>query len=305
MRRGLVALTALGLALAVALSGCSASRPPAASAGDKLSVVAAEDMWGSIASELGGTKAEVRSIVANPNADPHEYEATVADAKAVASANLTIANGAGYDTWMTDLVAASSARARVNLNVSTIAGVKAGGNPHLWYSPSAVRIFADKVTAAYKRLDPADAAYFDQQHARFVTQTLKPYDELVSAIASTYASEPIGTSESLVLPLAEACKLRVITPLGLTSAISEGIDPSAADKATADAQIRGKQIRVFVYNRQNSTPDVAALADEAKAAGIPVVTMTETIEPPGTSFVAWQVAQLEALRSALATSTGR
>ena len=41
-----------------------------------LKIVAAEDMWGSLAGQLAGDKAQVLSIVSDPNADPHEYEST-------------------------------------------------------------------------------------------------------------------------------------------------------------------------------------------------------------------------------------
>ena len=84
------------------------------------------------------------------------------------------------------------------------------------------------------------------------------------------------------------------------NAISEGTGPTVADKATVDAQIKARRIKVFIYNRQNSTPDVMALVNEAKAQGIPVVTVTETLEPATATFQDWQSAQLESIQQALA-----
>ncbi|TMI76504.1 ABC transporter substrate-binding protein, partial [Candidatus Bathyarchaeota archaeon] len=60
----------------------------------QVQVVAAENFWGSLVSQLGGTHTQVLSIVSDPNADPHEYESNAANARAIANANLVIVNGA-------------------------------------------------------------------------------------------------------------------------------------------------------------------------------------------------------------------
>jgi zinc/manganese transport system substrate-binding protein len=292
-------------ALAFALAGCIASAPPSAGTAGRIRVVAAESCWGSIAEQLGGDKVHVTSLISNPNADPHDYEPTVGDARAMANANYVVYNGIGYDPWAQRLLGANPVQGRAVLDIGTVAGVAAGGNPHQWYSPSVVRAVVRAIAADYAKLDPTDAAYFERRRQEFETRILADYDALVSQIASTYAGTPIGASESLVAPLAAALHLKLITPPGLLTAVSEGVDPSAADKALADRQIKTKQIAVFVYNRQNSTPDVMALVAEAKAAGIEVVTVTETPEPTGALFQDWQVAQLRQIKDALSKATGR
>jgi zinc/manganese transport system substrate-binding protein len=105
--------------------------------------------------------------------------------------------------------------------------------------------------------------------------------------------------------LSPATGLDLRTPAAFLTAISEGTDPSAADKATIDAQIKTKQIKVYVYNSQNATPDIQAQVKAAKAQGIPVTTITETLTPAGASFQQWQVAQLDALQKALAQAPGK
>ena len=299
------ATAALALATVLMLVGCATSARPAASPGAPIRVLAAESTWGSIAEQLGGAKAQVTSVIANPNTDPHDYEPTVADARNAADASIVVYTGAGYDSWVGRLLAASPNPARIELNVGDRAGVSAGGNPHLWYSPSVVHAVARRITEGYKRLDPADAAYFDQRQTAFESQSLAKYDALVAQIASDYAGTPIGASESIVVPLAEALHLRILTPPSLMQAVSEGVDPSAADKTAVDRQIKSRQIRVFIYNRQNSTPDVMALVAEANAAGVPVVTVTETPEPAGATFQDWQTSQLQRIADALRKTAGR
>jgi zinc/manganese transport system substrate-binding protein len=299
-----IRLTAAGLAiLLVSATGCSTASKSAASG--KITVVAAENFWGSIALQLGGDHVTETSVITNPDTDPHAYEPTAKDARTIANAKYVIVNGIGYDPWAPKLLAANPVAGRTTLTVGDLVGVKVGGNPHRWYSPADVHKVIEQITADYKRLDPADASYFDQRKTTFETQTLAPYDQLVAAIRAKYAGTPIGASESIVSPLADALGLTMLTPQSFLKATSDGTDPTAGDKTTIDRQIGTKQIKIYVYNSQNSTPDIAAQVKAAKAAGIPVTTVTETLAPAGSTFEQWQTTQLQGIQSALAQATGR
>ena len=161
------------------------------------------------------------------------------------------------------------------------------------------------VTAGYSRLDPKHAPYFAARERSFEAAGLRAYHGLIAQIRQRYAGTAVGASESIFAPMAQALGLRLITPSGFLAAISDGTDPTAADKATTDRQISTRAIRVWVYNRQNTTPDVQRLNAAARRAGVPVTTITETPVPASATFQAWQVAQLESLRRALARATGR
>ncbi|MFC5908732.1 metal ABC transporter solute-binding protein, Zn/Mn family [Streptacidiphilus monticola] len=304
---------AVAVAAIAAVSACSTTAPAAstsdsgasAGTGKVLQVVAAENFWGSIAQQLGGDHVKVTSIINNPDTDPHDYEPTAADARTVASAQYAVVNGIGYDAWADKLLAANPSSGRSELNVGDLVGLKPGGNPHRWYSPENVHQVIEQITADYKKLDPADAAYFDQQKQTFETQALAQYNQLIGEIKQKYAGTPIGASESIVTPLAEGLGLTMKTPESFLDATSEGTDPTAADKALINQQIQGKQIKVYVYNSQNSTPDIAAQVKLAKAQGIPVATVTETLTPAGASFQQWQVAELRGIEAALHQATGK
>lgn len=300
MRRGRSGLLVLVLLPAVlGLTG-----PGAEAASTKVSVVAGEDFWGSIARQLGGTHAEVTSLISDPNTDAHDYEAKPSDGVAVAKAQVAIVNGIGYDGWMTKLLAANPSPGRKVVTVGNVVGVKEGGNPHQWYSPQSVNSVIDAVTEALKQADPGNVGYFDAQRQAYRTEGLKRYNDLLARIKADYGGVEVGASESIFTPLADDLGLKVITPESFMEAISEGHEPTAKDKATVDKQIAGKQIKVFVYNAQNSTPDVEALVERSRKAGIPVLTVTETLVPPGASFQDWQADQLQSLADALARSTG-
>jgi zinc/manganese transport system substrate-binding protein len=296
-----IAVVAVG---ATALAGCSPATPATGTAptGSRvIQVVAAENFWGSIASQLGGKQAQVRSIVASPDADPHDYEATAADGRAIAAADLVVINGVGYDAWATQLVAANPSSARRVVTVGPLVGVPDGGNPHRWYDPDDVAKVVAAVVAAYRALDPADAVYFEQRAAAFAT-ALAPYKGVIAQIRGTYAGTAVGASESIFALIAPALGLDLVTPPDFLRAISEGTDPTAADKSTIDAQIASHAIKVYVYNSQNATPDIQTQIAAAKAAGIPVTTITETMVPASATWEQWQTAQLVALRDALAAA---
>jgi len=299
-------VTAVSLSvLALAGAGIRLATVGAATAGGGLQVVAAENFWGSIAAQLGGGRVHVTSVITSPATDPHDYEPTAADARTMAGAQLAIVNGIGYDPWASKLIAANPVHGRVVLTVGDLVGIKPGGNPHRWYSPSDVQTVIDEIVRDYAKLDPKDAGYFKQQKTRFETRGLAQYKQLLATIKRRYHSVPVGASESIFAPLAQALGLKLLTPGSFLKAISEGTDPTASDKTTIDRQIARRQIKIWVFNSQNSTPDVQRITDAARKRGIPVATITETLTPASASFQQWQARQLQALAAALKKGIGR
>jgi zinc/manganese transport system substrate-binding protein len=294
-----IAIAVVLVALATSCGGA------AASGGGRPHVVAAEDFWGSIAEQLGGDRVEVSSIITNPNADPHEYEPTTADARELATATFVIENGIGYDPWAQKLLDANPVPSRDVLDLGTLLGVSVGGNPHVWYSPPDVQRVIDAVTVEYKRIDPKNASYFDRRRASFETKGLAEYHRLISEIRARYAGTPVGASESIFAYMAPALGLKLITPDSFLTAISEGAEPSAGDKATIDRQISSHEVKIYVYNSQNATPDIQRQIEAARAAGIPVTTITETLVPADATFQSWQVRELQGIEAALRRATGR
>jgi zinc/manganese transport system substrate-binding protein len=303
-RRSPLPWIACAVALAaLALTGCG--RSGSAARGGRLTVVAAENTWGSIAAQLAGNRASVSSLIVNPDTDPHSYEPTAQDARTLAGAQMAIVNGLGYDSWSSKLLGASPLDGRIVLNVGTALGLHDGDNPHQWYAPASVRRVIAAIVAAYDRLDPRDASYFAQRERTLLRAGLARYDALRRAIRARYAGVPVGYSESIFQPLGADLGLRLMTPEGFARAVAEGGEVTAADKQAVDVQASRRQIAVWVFNSQNVTPDVQRVTALARAHDIPVATVTETLSPAGDSFQQWQVAQLEGLARALHQATGR
>jgi zinc/manganese transport system substrate-binding protein len=292
--------------LALLLSACGGSSSAGTTGGSgTINVVATLNFWGSIASQLAGSKATVRSIIVDPAQDPHTYNPRAADARALATSQLAIVNGVGYDPWAPKQLAANPVSGRTVLTVGDLFGLKEGDNPHRWYNPADVEAVASTITADLKKLDPKDGAYFDAQHAAFESRGLAQYHALIASIRSRYAGVPVGASESIFAMLAPSLGLRLITPYGFMKAISEGTEVTAQDKITTEAQISSRQVKLWVYNSQNATPEIQHLNSIARAQHIPIATVTETLDPQAYSFEQWQAAQLQRLEQALHQATGR
>jgi zinc/manganese transport system substrate-binding protein len=305
LRKVGVALTASALLLGLAAAcGSSKAAQSGSSGGGTLEVVAAENFWGNIASQIGGSHVHVTSIISDPNADPHSYEPTPADGRAVASAKMVIVNGVGYDAWAPKLLAADPGK-RTVLTVGQLLHLKDGDNPHRWYNPADVQTVIKAMVDDYSKLDPANASYFQDQRTQFNTTALKPYNDLIAQIKSQYSGTPVGASESIFSMQAPALGVNLITPYSFLKAITEGTDVSAADKTTVDNQIKNHQIKIYVYNSQNTTPDVQAQVAAAKAAGIPEATITETLTPATATYQDWQTSQLQGILTALNQASGK
>jgi zinc/manganese transport system substrate-binding protein len=302
-RRRAAVLAALLSAAVMLLAGCgSIGTDPV---GGKVRVVAAENFWGSIARQIGGTHAGVTSIIVNPAQDPHSYEPTTNDARAMAMAQLAIVNGVGYDPWAPKLLAANPVDGRVTLTVGDLFGLKEGDNPHRWYDPSEVVAVAQTIAADLAKLDPHDRAYFAARLHVFETRGLAQYHALISQIRRRYAGVAVGASENIFALQAPSLGLDLITPPSFMKAISEGTEVTAQDTITTERQVTSRQIKVWVYNSQNITPEIKRLNTLAAAAQIPIATVTETLSPATSTFQQWQVAQLRGLEGALHRATGR
>jgi zinc/manganese transport system substrate-binding protein len=284
-------------ARAAVRAGRDASRPA-------ISIVVAENFWGSLVKQLAGSKANVTSIITKPATDPHSYEATPSDERTIAGARYVIVNGIGYDPWAQQALDANPSSGRKVLVVGQLLGLHDGDNPHQWYSPANVARVIDRVTSDLQSLDAKDVTYFAARRTALVNVGLAQYHSLINQIRATYGGTPVGASESIVSPLAAGLGLNLITPPTFLKAIAEGTDPTAADQETIDQQVKTHQIKVFVFNSQNSTPDVHAIVQAARAEHIPVTTVTETLTPASATFQAWQVSELAALRAALARAAG-
>jgi zinc/manganese transport system substrate-binding protein len=278
------------------------------SSGGILQVVSAENFWGSIATQIGGTHVQVLSIVSDPNADPHEYASNAANARAVATANYIIENGAGYDSWMEKLVGAGgssvagSATDRKVLDVADLLGKKDGDNPHFWYDPDYVNAVSAQIEKDFATLDPANASAYEANYTALQI-SLGEYQNRIATIKQQFGGTKVAATEDIFSYLANAAGLNLVSPTAFTQAVAEGNDPPASSVVTFEDQLKAGGIALLVYNEQTVTPLTDNMKKVAAEQNIPVVGITETIQPPDMSFEDWMNAQLGALQNALNAKT--
>jgi len=268
----------------------------------KLQIVAAENFWGSLVSQLGGDRVHVASIVSDPNADPHEYESDTADARAIATANYVVLNGAGYDTWANKLLSASPNPNRQVLTVATLVGKKEGDNPHLWYNPVYVNKAITQMDTDLIALDPSGKSYYLQQ-LKTLQASLAGYQNRIKSIKQQFGGTKVAATEDIFAYLANAAGLDLVSPPAFTQAVAEGNDPPTDSVVTFQEQLQSGQVKVLVYNEQTVTPLTNSIKKLAADNNIPVIGVTETIQPPDTRFQDWMNAELIDLENALNAQT--
>jgi zinc/manganese transport system substrate-binding protein len=262
-----------------------------------INVVAAENFYGDIVKQLGGSHVSVTNILSDPNVDPHEYESNVQTAITISKADFVIENSGGYDDWMDKILSGSPNSNRLLLKGFDVATTHLPENEHVWYSFTNAAVIAQAIVNDLKQLDPADTLTFDSNLQAF-QQSLQPLSQKVAEIKSKYNGTPVGLIETIYLYQAQLEGLNVLTPFEFEKAIAEGNDPPADTVITATNQINNHQIKILIYNEQTITPVTTNLENLARAKNILVVPVTETM-PPGKTYQTWMMNQLNVLETAL------
>jgi zinc/manganese transport system substrate-binding protein len=285
---GVMARIVLVSALALAFAACGGGAKSNA-----LEVVASTNVFGDIVSQIGGSHVAVKSILTNPDVDPHLFEPGTANGLAVSKASVVVQNGLGYDAFMDKLEDAAPSSKRRVLVVADL--IPHTSNPHLWYDlpqmPKVATAIANELSAA----DPTHAADY-RAGARKFTASLAP---LLAAMHALPAGAPVAYTEPVPGYLIEAAGLKNLAPDSFALQIEEGNEPSAAAVSSMSSLLTEHRIKALLYNRQAVSPITSRLRSLARREQIAVVPVTETL-PSGLTYQQWQLRQITALKRALA-----
>ncbi|MGN0099778.1 MAG: metal ABC transporter solute-binding protein, Zn/Mn family [Dietzia sp.] len=325
------ALAALAVTLlgASTLAACGADGQAATGDGDAPEVVASTTVYADIARQVAGDNATVESVISDPTADPHSFEASPADAAAVAAADLVVYNGAGYDGFVDQALGNAGdvpvVRAVDEYSRVTGGAVEAhehgedgedgedgdhaahdghdhgaGGNEHVWFSFPTVAAVAERVAEELAALD-ADNADEYRANAREFADALAPLEDELDAIHDR-GHFPYAQTEQVGAHLFEAAHLTDLTPRGFLSSVEDDADPSAADLAALLDLLAERRVAFLAYNSQTETSVTARVRDAAEEADVVVVDLTETL-PEGADYLGWMTGIVEQLSGALADAT--
>lgn len=300
LARRVAVLPLAALAAAAALTGCSSDRP----ADDgRLSVVASTNVWGNVVEQVGGDLVDVTSILSDPAADPHSYEASARVQLTLSKADLVVVNGGGYDDFATTMLDGLETRPPVVEAVTvfgTVHGTSTDGedfNEHVWYDLPTVAAVAEKIAADLGRIDPDHAGTYTTNAAAFTAKV----DGLVSrtqTLAQTVGGQGVAITEPVPGYLLDALGLVDKTPPRFAAAIEDETDVPPTVMRDTLALFTDHDVALLVYNSQTTGPQTEQVRTAALDAQIPVVAVTETL-PAGKDYVSWMSDNLDALAAAL------
>ena len=274
-------ISIMGLVTLVSLItvGCS-NKQNSTSQSDKISIVTTTNVYSDIAKNIVGKYGTATAIIDKSSVDPHDFDPTTADAKKVAQANIIVANGLGYDSWMNKL--AKSVDKKPVLVGEDLMGLKSGNNPHIWYNLDMPTKYVEYLVKRLSKLDKKHAAYFKENGEKYLAKIDK-IKQLAQANKgdqkTVFVSEPVFD-----YALQEAGYK--IGDKKFEEAIENGTDPSPKTINEMNNAIKQKKIAFFVNNTQASSSTVNAFVKLAKKNNVPVLNVRETI-PNNTTYLAW------------------
>jgi zinc/manganese transport system substrate-binding protein len=240
--------------------------------------------------------------MSNPNTDPHTFEASASVARTVSEAQLVVQNGVGYDTFMDTIEKAAPSSSRKLIVVQNLLGLPAGTpNPHLWYRPGTMPAVANAIAADLAAIQPAHAAYFRANAARFV-ESLAGWNQAIAAFKAKYPHVPVATTEPVADYLLQAIGADNLTPFAFQADVMNGTDPSAQDVAVERSLLTQHKVKAFVYNQQVTDSLTDSFITLARQNGIPVVGVYETMPVPGYHYQSWMMTELQDLQKAVASN---
>ncbi len=303
----------------LAMTGCGSSNaggdgsattagspaPTTTTAGATVSVVASTDVWGDVAAQVAGALApshvRITSIITDPDADPHSYEASTQNQLALSRADIVVENGGGYDDFVATMLRASKNTHATVLNAVDISGKKAAAgedlNEHVWYDLPTAGAVAGRIASALASADPADATTY-ADNAKTFRGRLAGLERTEAQIKSAHAGAGAAITEPVPLYMLQACGLVNRTPAAFSEAIENGTDVSASVLSRTLALFSDRKVALLAYNEQTSGPQTEAVLKAARSNSIPVVPVTETL-PAGTDYLTWMSRNLAAIKSAL------
>lgn len=261
-------------------SACS-NKDQAKTKSDKVSIVTTTNVYADIAKNVAGKYGSVQAIIKNSATDPHDFEPTTADAKKLTNANIIVANGLGYDSWMNKL--ASSVSKKPVLVGEDLMGLKKGDNPHIWYDLDMPTKYVNYLVKRLSRLDKKHAAYFKENGDKYLAKIAKV--KQIAKSADKKNNKPVFVSEPVFDYGLEEAGYK-IGDKEFEEAIENGTDPSPKTINKMTNEIKDKKIAFFVNNTQASSSTVKTFVKLAKENGVPVLNVRETI-PNHMTYLDW------------------
>lgn len=265
-----------------------------------INVIAAENVYGEVAKELGGPYVNVISIINSPSSDPHLFTTSPSTGKAVNKADVIIYNGADYDPWMKSILAIEGQPNREIIDIASLLHIKSGANPHLWYLPDAMPTFANIFVTTLSERDPQHKAYYQDQLANF-NASYQIIFKKIAELKNRFQHSSVIATEPVFGYMAQSIGLQMHGEAFQISMMND-VPPTISQIKQFTDDLQHHTVKVLIYNNQVINPLTEHLRALAEKEGIPVVGVGEML-PNNITYVQWMENQLTALEKALEQST--
>jgi zinc/manganese transport system substrate-binding protein len=299
-----------------------------------MTIVSSTNVWGDIAKSVAGDGVRVISIIDSFGQDPHSYEASARDQLAVNEADIVVANGGGYDSFIDVLADAAGgfeilyaylpdehSEEEATAEESTEDGHDHGHenehseeeaiakestedghdhgheNEHVWYDFHVVEDFATRLAEQLGTLDPDGATEYAENLVEFLGEMERLQDDVAMA-GQNYQGYSVVSSEPVADYLIDALGFENVTPSEFSQAIEEETDLSPKVLLEVQELLKNKLVKLFVVNSQTGSSQIDSLVTLAKDNGIAVVEMSELL-PEGISYSEWMHNNILSIDTAL------
>jgi len=298
-------------AMTLTLSACAPVESDTIEPFDGLTIVSSTNVWGDIAKSVAGDGVRVISIIDSFGQDPHSYEASARDQLAVNEADIVVANGGGYDSFIDVLADAAGgfeilyaylpdehSEEEATAEESTEDGHDHGHeNEHVWYDFHVVEDFATRLAEQLGTLDPDGATEYAENLVEFLGEMERLQDDVAMA-GQNYQGYSVVSSEPVADYLIDALGFENVTPSEFSQAIEEETDLSPKVLLEVQELLKNKLVKLFVVNSQTGSSQIDSLVTLAKDNGIAVVEMSELL-PEGISYSEWMHNNILSIDTAL------
>jgi zinc/manganese transport system substrate-binding protein len=213
-----------------------------------INIVATTNVWADLAYEIGGKFVTAHAIIYNITQDPHSYEATPRDQLLVNQADLVFENGGGYDDFMTQLTKNSDRKDAPVLNAVKIAGTRADGNEHIWFSIERVRKIASAIAEKLKSFLPASDTTSIDENVSMVDAKLDALEKTISNLKPKMTGKKVIFAEPVAAYLADELGVVDATPIAFSRAVEEGRDIPPAAANQVKQLLASGQIKLVIYS---------------------------------------------------------
>lgn len=292
-KKKLFSLFSLLAVALVVLVGCSksSSNSSSSSKDGKISIVTSTNIYADIAKNIIGKYGTAQAVVTG-DTDPHDFEPKTSDAKNIQNADIIVANGLGYDSWLDKLADASDKKV-VKVG-NDIMKLKGDANPHIWYDLNMPVKYTNYLVKRLSQLDKKHASYYKENGKKYIAKIQKIKD--IAAKIDGKNSKPVFVSEPVFDYALDATGFK-IGDKDFEDAIEKGTDPTPQVINKMNKAIAGKKIAFFVNNTQVESSTVSSFVKKAKANNIPILSVRETM-PNGTTYLKWMTQNYENLAKA-------